>query len=162
MSSVEVYGIKYKLPEQPDVIDHHELDQEDQKFYRVEIPDFFDELEFDEDGTPIYTDEQRNFVIQEWGRINNGYWFYNDGEPTYITGLHYFYLNYWTLEDGSNPDYRDVDRRYFYFQDHAEALPYCFGIVRIKKRREGATLQATAYLVWKSITKRKSFCGNIS
>jgi len=71
--TVEVYGIKYKLPEQPAVIDNHDLDQEDQKLYRAEIPDFFDELEFDEDGTPIYTDEQRDFVIQEWGRINISY-----------------------------------------------------------------------------------------
>lgn len=161
---VEVYGIKYKLPEMPksSLIENFELDKDDQKFYKIEIPEYFDELEFDEDGNPIYSDEQKDFVIQEWTRINKGYWYYNDGEPTYLNGLHYFYLNYWTLEDGTNPDYRDVDRRYFYFQEHAESLPYCFGIVRIKKRREGATSQATAYLVWKSITKRKSFCGIIS
>ena len=67
---IEVYGIKYKLPEQPSIIDNSDLLQEDQKFYRAELPEFFEELEFDEDGTPIYSDEQRDFVIQEWGRIN--------------------------------------------------------------------------------------------
>ena len=157
-SYIEVYGIKYKIPTKPDVIDNSDLEKEYQKFYKTEAPDIFDELEFDEDGSPIYSDEQRDFIIQEWRRINDGYWFLNNGQVTYITGLHYFYLNYWTLEDGNNPDYRDVDRRYYFFQDYCEALPYCFGIVRIKKRREGATSQATAYLVWKSITKRKSFC----
>lgn len=160
----EIYGVKYKLPDvpKPKDIDGYGLPKKEQKFRVNPIPDFFDDLEFDEDGNPIYSDEQRDFVISEWARVNHGYWFYNNGVPTYLTGLHYFYLNYWTLEDGNTPDYRDVDRRYYYFQDYSESLPYCFGIIRIKKRREGATSQATAYLVWKSITKRKSFCGIVS
>ena len=93
-SYIEVYGIKYKLPAKPEVIDNVDLEKEDQKFYKTEAPDIFDELEFDEDGSPIYSDEQRDFIIQEWRRINDGYWFLNNGQVTYITGLHYFYLNY--------------------------------------------------------------------
>jgi hypothetical protein len=165
MSNTEtIYGIEYQLPEVPDhtTIDNYELDKESQKFYITEAPSYFDELDFDEDGNPIYSEEQTDFVIAEWRKVNYGNWFFNNGVPVYLTGLHYFYLNYWTLEDGNPPDYRDADRRYFYFQDYSESLPHVFGIVRIKKRREGATSQATAYLVWKSITKRKSFCGIIS
>ena len=160
----EVYGIKYKTPNIPkkEDIDNWDMDEEDQKFYKLELPDIFEDLEFDEDENALYSDEQRDFVIKEWNKVNNGYWFYNNGTATYITGLHYFYLTYWTLEDGNTPDYRDVDRRYYYFQDYCESIPQCFGIIRIKKRREGATSQATCYLVWKSITKRKSFCGIIS
>lgn len=152
----------YKTPEIPKKIDGIKLHQSEQYFRKKDIPSIFNDLEFDDDGNAVYTDEQIDFIKTEWGKINDGYWFYNNGEPTYITGLHYFYLNYWTLEDGNTPDYRDVDRRYFYFQDHCETLPQCFGIIRIKKRREGATSQATCYLVWKAITQRKSFCGVIS
>ena len=160
----EVYGIKYKLPELPaiDNISGYELSAKDQRFTLLDIPEYFNDLEFDEEETPIYSSEQRDFVVSEWRKVNYGYWFFNNGEPTYITGLHYFYLNYWTLEDGNKPDYRDVDRRYYYFQEYCDALPYCFGIIRIKKRREGATSQATAYLVWQALTKRKSFCGIVS
>lgn len=160
----EIYGIKYKIPAQPKLadIDGFDLPTKEQKFIVCKVPDYFDELEFDEEGSPIYSDEQRDFVIREWVKVNHGYWFFNNGQPTYITGLHYFYLNYWTLEDGNTPDYRDVDRKYYCFQDYCESLPYCFGIIRIKKRREGATSQATAYLVWKAMTKRKSFCGIVS
>lgn len=152
----------YKTPEIPKKIDGIKLPQSEQYFRKKDIPSIFNDLEFDDDGNAVYTDEQIDFIKTEWGKINDGYWFYNNGEPTYITGLHYFYLNYWTLEDGNTPDYRDVDRRYFYFQDHCETLPQCFGVIRIKKRREGATSQATCYLVWKAITQRKSFCGVIS
>lgn len=158
----QIYGITYRTPELPSKIGNYRQKKEEQYFRKQEIPDIFDDLEFDEDGNAIYSDEQADFIRDEWSKINDGYWFWNNGVPTYITGLHYFYLNYWTLEDGNTPDYRDVDRRYFYFQDYCERLPQCFGVIRIKKRREGATSQATCYLVWKAITQRKSFCGIIS
>ena len=157
MSIEQIYGIEYRLPEKPNYISSKK-----QKFTKTPIPEDFDDLEFDEDGNAIYSDEQIKFITKEGERIKNGYWFYNNGTPTYITGLHYFYLNYWTLEDGNSPDYRDTDRRYFYFQDYCDKLPQCYGIVRIKKRREGATSQATCYLVWKSITQKKQFCGIVS
>jgi hypothetical protein len=152
----QVYGIVYKTPPVPDKVDNTK------KFVRIQIPEHFNELEFDDDGNAVYDDEQSDFIRSEWEKVNKGYWFYNNGVPTYITGLHYFYLNFWTLEDGNYPDYRDVDRRYFYYQDYCENIPQCYGIIRIKKRREGATSQATCYLVWKSITQRKSFCGIVS
>jgi len=152
----QIYGITYKTPEVPENF------SDGNKFNKIVIPEVFQELEFDDDGNAIYGDEQMNFIIQEVNRIKNGYWFINSDVETYITGLHYFYLNYWTLEDGNTPDYRDADRRYFYFQEYCEKLPQCYGVVRIKKRREGATSQATCYLVWKAITQKKQFCGIIS
>ncbi len=152
----EIYGITYKTPEVPEYF------PDGNKFKKIHIPEVFEDLEFDDEGNAIYGLEQMDFIVQEVGRIKNGYWFINNGVETYITGLHYFYLNYWTLEDGNNPDYRDADRKYFYFQDYCEKLPQCYGIVRIKKRREGATSQATCYLVWKAITQKKQFCGIIS
>lgn len=158
----EIYGITYTTPEIPLKKDIDNNKEKLQKFVRREVPDMFNELEFDDEGSPVYDDEQTAYIMSEWNKVNDGYWFYNDGEPTYINGLHYFYLNYWVLEDGNHPDYRDVDRRYFYYQEHCEKLPYCYGVIRIKKRREGATSQATCYIVWKAITNKKSFCGIVS
>ena len=160
MQEHQIYGVVYKTPQAPNRVDN----EKDKKrlFTKVQIPSIFEDLEFDEDGNAIYEQEHVDFIKAEWKKINDGYWFYNKDVLTYITGLHYFYLNYWTLEDGNVPDYRDVDRKYFYYQDYCERIPQCFGIIRIKKRREGATSQATCYLVWKSITHRKSFCGIMS
>lgn len=158
----DIYGITYETPDVPREIDGTNFDAKHQFFRRVKVPEIFDELEFDEEGNAIYSEEQIDFIKNEGDKIQNGYWFMNNGEPTYINGLHYFYLNYWTLENGDVPDYRDVDRRYFYFQEYCESLPGCYGIIRIKKRREGATSQVTCYLVWKAIIQRKSFCGIVS
>jgi len=155
-----IYGITFRTPEVPETFPNEGDNKK--KFYKIEIPEIFEELEFDDDGNAMYGLEQMDFIVQEVNRIKNGYWFLNNEEKVYITGLHYFYLNYWTLEDGNTPDYRDADRKYFYFQDYCEKLPQCYGIVRIKKRREGATSQATCYLVWKAITQKKQFCGIIS
>ena len=158
----EIYGITYNTPEVPKTCDGYNLPKEEQYFRRIEIPEMFNELEYDDFGNAVYTEEQEAFIIKEGEKISRGYWYMNEGEPTYITGLHYFYLTYWILENGEYPDYREVDRRYFYFQEYCERLPQCYGIIRIKKRREGATSQATCYLVWKAITQKKSFCGIIS
>jgi hypothetical protein len=103
-----------------------------------------------------------DFIEQEFDRIHNGYWYYNNGHATYITGLHYFYVNYWTLENGEAPEYRDCDRRYFCFYDYCRKQPHIYGIIRSKKRREGATSQATATLVRQAITQKKAFCGIVS
>lgn len=168
MASIHIYGIDYVLPKEPRKSDifGFDLPLKKQKFYRLPPPEIFDELKFDEEGDPVYTHEQYAHIEQEFDRINNGYWFYNnvDGKstPTYITGLHYFYLTYWTLEDGNNPEYRDADRRWMYFQDYCEKQPYIDGILRTKKRREGATSQATADLVRTAITRAKANCGIVS
>ena len=158
---IEIYGTKIALPEERNVFKNSSK-KDEQKFIRITVPDDFSSLEFDTEGIPIYTESQAAFVKDEYEKIRNGYWFYNNGEATYITGLHYFYLNYWTLEDGGKPDYRDADRRWFLFRNHCESLPQCFGIIRIKKRREGATSQEACSLVYKAIMRPKSNCGIVS
>ena len=85
------------------------------------------------------------FRQQEWDRRLNGYWFYNNGQPTYITGLHYFYLNYWNLDTGL-PKYRDTDRKYFYFLQYCIEDSECFGMVEITKRRQGKTFRGGVFL----------------
>lgn len=85
------------------------------------------------------------FRTQEWDRRLNGFWFYNNGVPTYITGLHYFYLNYWHLDTGL-PKYRETDRKYFYFLQYCIEDPECFGMVEITKRRQGKTFRGGVFL----------------
>lgn len=93
----------------------------------------------------FFDPELENFRTQEWDRRLNGFWFNNNGVPTYITGLHYFYLNYWTLDTGL-PKYRDTDRKYFYFLQYCIEDPECFGMVEITKRRQGKTFRGGVFL----------------
>lgn len=161
IEKIDIYGLTITLPERGYVHKNSEY-KKDQKFKRIEFPESFYSIEFNEEGFAVYSDEQVSYIKGEYEKMKRGYWFYNNGVPTYITGLHYFYLNYWTLEDGSRPDYRDADRRWFLYRNHCDSLPYCFGVIRIKKRREGATSQEACALVYTAIMKPKSNCGIVS
>jgi hypothetical protein len=160
----EVYGISFETPHIPPKLEigGYELRKPEQKFRRVELPKSFYNVEFDDDGNGLYNDEQYAFIEQQQYHIEHGYWFYNYGEPTYITGLNYFYLNFWRLENNERPDYRDADRKWFYFQHYCESQKFIDGIIRVKKRREGATSQAACSLVYDAIMQEKAFCGIVS
>ena len=54
------------------------------------------------------------YIETEFERREDGFWFYNNGEPTYITGSHYMYLQ-WTKIDVGVPDYRESNRIFFIF-----------------------------------------------
>jgi len=99
------------------------------------------------------------FINRELDRIEDGIWFYNDGEPTYITGEHYYYINYVKLDVGS-PDYRDRDRRYFYIWEVVKKHSMLRGIVLVKPRRMGASYIGSSKLLYK-ITRTKNALGGI-
>jgi hypothetical protein len=162
MGAFDIYGLKFTTPAPPKVVSGSEFPRREQVFTRTEIPDSFLDVEFGDDGMPQYSEGQEEFIAQEFDRILNGYHFMCNGRAVYVTGLHYFYLNFWVLEDGHRPDYRDCDRRWFYYQKVCEDDPKCFGIIRIKKRREGASSQAAAAIVYKAITTEKANCGIVS
>ena len=103
------------------------------------------ELDRQKGDAEFFDTTLEQFRTQEWDRRLNGFWFYNNGTPTYITGLHYFYLNYWTLDTGL-PKYRDIDRKYFYFLQYCIEDPECFGMVEITKRRQGKTFRGGVFL----------------
>lgn len=62
------------------------------------------------------------FIRRVWYHRIHGYWFYNFGKPTWITGLHFDYLNFWSLptSEGDNiPAYRDRNRKEYVFKEYA-------------------------------------------
>lgn len=133
-----------------------------QYFRYTEIPDYFEELEYDSEGNPIWNDRQWEFIMQELTKCRDGYWFMNNGVPTYITGKYYYFLNFFTLENGDRPQYRDCDRRYYLFLDYCEKSNNVLGVIRVKSRREGATSQASSNLIYTATTTEQSKCGIVS
>ena len=129
---------------------------------REELPDYFEKIEYTKTGDLILTEEQEEYALRELERCKKGLWVYILGKPYYITKKYYFYLQWWTLEDGSRPEYRDCDRRYFTFLEHWENIPWALGVIRSKKRREGASSQATSNLVYEAIFYKNSNCGLVS
>jgi hypothetical protein len=92
-----------------------------------------------------FNPELQEYRNQEWDRRLNGFWFYNNGHATYITGLHYFYLVHWKLDVGY-PSFRMTDRDFFMFLEYCVQDPNCLGMVEVTKRRQGKTMRAGAFL----------------
>ena len=165
MSDFEIiYGVRVKLPELPkdEEILNYNLPKEEQMWIREELPSYFEKVEYNKAGDLILTDKQENYATQELMRCKRGVWIFINGKPHYITRKYYFYLQWWTLEDGTRPEYRDCDRRYFLYLEHWENMLWCLGVIRGKKRREGASSQATSNLVYDAIFYKNSNCGLIS
>lgn len=161
--AVDIYGSLINIPENPPYIETWGTDDPKlQKWTRKELPSFFDEVKKDDDGNALLNAEQSAYAKEEVRRCKEGFYFMSNGVLTYITGKNYFYLQWWKLEDDIYPDYRDADRRYYLFLDYWERVLWCLGIVRGKKRREGASSQATANLIYECIFFTNSNCGLVS
>lgn len=162
--AVDIYGSLITLPDNDKSYvetwgtDNPKL----QKWRRKELPDYFDEVKKDEDGNALLNVQQSEYAKEEVRRCKEGFYFMSNGVLTYITGKHYFYLQWWKLEDDIYPDYRDADRRYFLFLNYWECVLWCLGIFRGKKRREGASSQATSNLIYECIFYTNSNCGLVS
>ena len=165
MSLIDIYNVKCEIPELTSstiVEDWGTNISSEQYWRRKPLPDYFNQVEYDKEGNAILTTEQRIYATKEVERCRNGFWFMNNGFETYITGKHYFYLQWWKLEDDIYADYRDTDRRYFIYLNHWENTPWCLGVIRGKKRREGATSQATSNLIYECVFYKNSICGLVS
>ena len=86
------------------------------------------------------------YIDEEFNRRDNGYWFYNKGKPTYITGTHYMYLQ-WSKIDVGNPDYREANRLFFIFWEACKADTRSYGMCYLKNRRSGFSFMASGETV---------------
>lgn len=98
------------------------------------------------DGEPAYYDETyEKYKRQEWDRRLNGFWFMNNGVPTYLVGSHYVYMQWWQIDIGY-PRFRIPDLEYFYFLQYCIEDPECMGMLEITKRRFGKTFRGGLFL----------------
>ena len=59
-------------------------------------------------------DKWVDYIEQEFDRREDGFWFYNNGIKTYMTGSHYMYLQ-WTKIDIGYPNYREANRIFYLY-----------------------------------------------
>lgn len=161
---VEIYGTKVKLPPRPKDEDgiNFGKPRKEQKWERGELPVYFEQVSYTKEGKLVLTLEQDKYAEQELNRCKNGIWIWIGEKMRYITGRYYFYLKYYVLEDGNAPEFREADRLYFLFWQHWFHILWCLGIVRIKKRRQGASSQSCSNILYEAIFFKNSNCGLLS
>lgn len=148
----EVYGLRIALPEVPDSDEFWNNDvseESDQYWVRKNIPS----------GLKPEAARQYDIYIKEQYRLKHeGVWFYNNGEPTYLTGDHWFLLQ-WGKTDADGGDvhekgyfhYREAHRDIFYFMQAVWVDKRSLGMIYVKTRRTGATWCKVAFMLSKAI-----------
>jgi hypothetical protein len=162
-----VYNIITKQVEFRGIYKRSEIECE-QFWKRIPMPDWYQDTmkkwdEFDkkkkDDEVEFYDEKLEEYKKQEWDRRLNGFWYMNNGNPTYLTGLHYLYLQWWPIDIGY-PKFRIPDLEKFYFMDYCIQDPLCMGMLEVTKRRFGKSFVAGLF-VSEYITRTKMTNGGI-
>ena len=91
-------------------------------------------------------DQWHDYIDEEFRRREEGFWFTNNGKPTWITGTHYMYLQ-WSKIDVGAADFREANRLFFIFWEACKADKRCYGMCYLKNRRSGFSFMSSAETV---------------
>ena len=140
----EIQNLRIALPPIP-----KNLQKKDNKWVKQKYPKELSKLKtiFDWKDLPSnFKDKWNVYIDKEFTKREEGHWFYNKNNPTYITGTHYMYLQ-WTKIDVGAPDYREANRLFFIFWEACKADPRSYGMCYLKNRRSGFSFMASAEAV---------------
>lgn len=148
---IELGGILIVLPSKPPKkkIFGHEKPNHMQMWKRVSMPEELSRIKSMDEWGEMPREFRQKFspyIEEEFRRRREGFWFYNNGEPTYITGRHYMMLQ-WTKMDIGSPSYLAFQRDIFLHLAACEADPRCIGQLYTKCRRSGYTNICSAVLL---------------
>ena len=59
----------------------------------------------------VYFEKEISWIRKMWWYRLNGYWFFCNGKPTFLSPWHFMYLNFWKIEGRIYPEYRDRNRK---------------------------------------------------
>ena len=140
-----IQGLHIALPKVPKDIHSNK----NKKWEQLEKPDVLKKIKtiFDWKAYPEEQKEQwHEYIDEEFNRREEGFWFNNNGKPTYITGTHYMYLQ-WSKIDVGAPDFREANRLFFIFWEACKVDSRCYGMCYLKNRRSGFSFMSSAETV---------------
>ena len=117
---------------------------------------------YDWNQKPIaFKEKHYEYINKEFVRREEGYWYYNKGVATYITGSHYMYLQ-WTKIDVGHADFRESNRLFYIFWEACKADSRCYGLCYLKNRRSGFSFMASSDTVNQATISRDARFGILS
>ena len=142
---IEIQNLTIALPKPPKQIYKHSTN----KWFKQEYPKELSRIKNIFDWR-AYPEEQKDkwydYINEEFKRREEGFWFINNGKPTYITGSHYMYLQ-WSKIDVGAPDFREANRLFYIFWEACKADKRCYGMCYLKNRRSGFSFMSSAETV---------------
>ena len=161
---VSIQGLIIGLPKAPDNCYKRHDKPAEQYWERKELPKELAKIQsiFQWNEKPsVFKDRWVDYIEDEFDAREKGFWFANNGEPTYITGSHYMYLQ-WSSIDVGYPDYREANRIYWIFWEACKADERSFGMIYLKIRRSGFSFMTSSECVNIGTLARDSRIGILS
>ena len=146
---ININGLIIALPLSPTAINKRSEITSKQYWERKTLPKELSRMQsiFQwNDMAAVFKNKWVDYIEEEFDRRDDGHWFYNNGKPIYITGSHYMYLQ-WTSIDVGYPDFREANRIFFIYWEACKADNRCFGLVYLKIRRSGFSFMGSSECV---------------
>jgi len=141
----EIQGLKIALPKQPKEVHKFESERWEKSFLPKVLGNIKSVFEWDK-YPEDFKEKWYDYIDEEFQRREEGFWYSNQGNPTYLTGTHYMYLQ-WSKIDVGPPDFREANRLFFIFWEACKADDRCYGICYLKNRRSGFSFMASGEVV---------------
>jgi hypothetical protein len=157
-----ISGLNVALPKTPKLTS--KIKKENQQWSPIEYPKELKRIQtiFQWHEAPAsFKSKWVDFIESEFDKREQGHWFLNNGEPTYLTGTHYMYLQ-WTKIDVGHPDFREANRIFFIFWEACKLDKRSFGMCYLKIRRSGFSFMSSAEAVNKATISKDSRIGILS
>ena len=161
---VEIQNLKIGLPLAPKNCFKRHDKKEKQYWERKELPKELAKIQsiFQwNEMTKEFKSRWVDFIENEFDHREFGYWFMNNGKPTYITGSHYMYLQ-WASIDVGYPDYREANRILHIFWEACKADKRSFGMVYLKIRRSGFSFMSSSECIHTATLAKDARVGILS
>ena len=142
---IDINGLQIGLPPAPKEVYSRSSKKEEQYWETVPLVKDLSRIKsiFQWHDTPDeFKSQWVDFIEEEFNRREEGHWFMNNGDPVYITGTHYMYLQ-WTKIDIGNPDFREANRIFYIFWEACKADKRSFGMCYLKIRRSGFSFMSS-------------------
>jgi len=143
---VNISGIYIALPLAPKKCFQRSATKSEQYWEREPLPKQLSKIQsiFQWNDTPSeFKNKWVDYIENEFDARESGVWFMNNGTPTYITGSHYMYLQ-WSSIDVGYPDFREANRIFWIFWEACRADSRCFGMIYLKIRRSGFSFMSSS------------------
>jgi len=161
---INVRGLVIALPAAPKDVYKRSKTSSEQYWQRNEIPKALERITSIFQWNEKPTDFKNlwvDYIEGEFDKRELGYWFMNDGKPTYVTGAHYMYLQ-WTSIDVGYPDYREANRILYIYWEACKADKRSFGMDYLKIRRSGFSFMSSSECVNTGTLAKDSRVGILS
>lgn len=146
---VEIDGLKIAIPKAPENVYARSNVNDLQYWERHEYPKQLEKIQsiFQWNEMPSdFKSRWVDYIEGEFDKREYGFWFMNNGKKTYMTGSHYMYLQ-WSSIDVGYPDFREANRLFFIFWEACRADKRSFGMDYLKIRRSGFSFMSSSECV---------------